>query len=455
MSSLPATQHQFVKKFLHAHKAKLFELVNAFGPVIHFLFPEIFEENTKDFQKIFSQYAISGEIFYALKANKSEAFLEIAAKNNIGVEASSIFEFRKALGHGIIGQAIISSGPHKNDEFLLLSIQHNATISIDSLEEIFRLIKLTTKLKTSVQVLLRVNNVINKISRFGIPIDQLAEAYKTIKTYNTFIKFIGFSFHLDGYSIQERSQAINQVLEECFLARKYGLDCNVIDIGGGFTIKYIDKIFWNHFLLEREKYEFYQNKTFLNFYPYFSEYVKNVFLEKILQSPSPCSQDNIASRLKKEAIKLFIEPGRSLLDQTGITAIQVKGITQNAQGDDIIVVDGNINHLSEQWFNTDFLPDPILISLEDTFTIKEYTACISGNTCMESDLLTWRKIKFQKMPMKGDLLVYINTAGYQMDSNESTFHLLPIPQKIAIYGCNNEKYSWKKDDGFSLLDIVE
>ncbi|MEV8419056.1 hypothetical protein AB0P45_36665, partial [Streptomyces niveus] len=31
----------------------------------------------------------------------------------------------------------------------------------------------------------------------------------------------------------------------------------------------------------------------------------------------------------------------------------------------------------------------------------------------------------------GDLLVYPNTAGYQMDSNESPFHDLAIPPKVV------------------------
>ncbi|RUW68309.1 hypothetical protein EOA29_37410, partial [Mesorhizobium sp. M1E.F.Ca.ET.063.01.1.1] len=31
----------------------------------------------------------------------------------------------------------------------------------------------------------------------------------------------------------------------------------------------------------------------------------------------------------------------------------------------------------------------------------------------------------------GDLVVFTNTAGYQMDSNESSFHQIPLPRKIA------------------------
>lgn len=50
----------------------------------------------------------------------------------------------------------------------------------------------------------------------------------------------------------------------------------------------------------------------------------------------------------------------------------------------------------------------------------------------ECDLPTWRKVVFPTRPQPGDLLVYVNTAGYQMDSNESPFHDLPLPPKIVV-----------------------
>ena len=39
---------------------------------------------------------------------------------------------------------------------------------------------------------------------------------------------------------------------------------------------------------------------------------------------------------------------------------------------------------------------------------------------------------FPRRPRIGDLLVYPNTAGYQMDSNESRFHDLALPPKVVI-----------------------
>jgi len=41
-------------------------------------------------------------------------------------------------------------------------------------------------------------------------------------------------------------------------------------------------------------------------------------------------------------------------------------------------------------------------------------------------------VPFPHRPAVGDLLVYLNTAGYQMDSNESPFHELPLPPKVVV-----------------------
>lgn len=47
-------------------------------------------------------------------------------------------------------------------------------------------------------------------------------------------------------------------------------------------------------------------------------------------------------------------------------------------------------------------------------------------------MLTWRKVRLPRRPEVGDVLLYLNTAGYQMDSNESPFHDLPLPPKVVV-----------------------
>ena len=112
--------------------------------------------------------------------------------------------------------------------------------------------------------------------------------------------------------------------------------------------------------------------------------------------------------------------------------LRVQGVKE--RGYAIITVDGTSLSLSEQWFNSEFLPDPVLIS--DSTRQPDgpvFPACVAGVSCLESDLLSWRKIPFPRRPAIGDLLVYLNTAGYQMDSNESPFHDLPLPPKVVVW----------------------
>ena len=80
-------------------------------------------------------------------------------------------------------------------------------------------------------------------------------------------------------------------------------------------------------------------------------------------------------------------------------------------------------------------------------------ASIVGNTCLEIDVLSWRKIGFSRLPQAGDILVYPNTAGYQMDSNESEFHRIPLPEKLAAFKKNNT-WQYKPDSRYSIADTL-
>ena len=116
-----------------------------------------------------------------------------------------------------------------------------------------------------------------------------------------------------------------------------------------------------------------------------------------------------------------------------------------SNGDNLIITNGNINCLSEQWFNTDYLIEPLLYKKTIIKNKKIILASVAGNLCLEQDMITWRKIRFENTPEKGDLLIYYNTAGYQMDSNESNFHKIPLIEKTVVKRNNNNSYEIKED----------
>ena len=134
--------------------------------------------------------------------------------------------------------------------------------------------------------------------------------------------------------------------------------------------------------------------------------------------------------------RLMLEPGRALLDQAGFTVFAVQGV-KDLDGYGIVTVNGTSFSVSEQWFASEFLPDPELLPAEREPSAPlaahvPYRACVGGASCLDSDMVTWRKVAFPRRPEIGDLLLYPNTAGYQMDSNESPFHELPLPPKLVV-----------------------
>jgi len=447
--------HSQIKKFIQDEQKRIVAGLRNFGSPFHIIFPQLMLENIQSFRSVFSKYETKGQIYFACKANKSPSFLQTATSSGIGVEVSSIYELKRALANGISGNNIIVSGSGKSMSFLFLATCHHCLLSVDDIDEIVQLHLLLNRNKISTaEILIRVNDIADLPSRFGILQQEIPRLYQLLSV-NPSIKLRGFSFHINNYSVADRVTAIDRMVIEICKARENGHACDVIDIGGGFTINYVGKKDWdtfqNHLASEKKRSNlFFKHKIINKFYPYHSHYAKENFLEKILISKT---NQGIAVQemLQKSSIRLFIEPGRSLLDQCGITVAQVIGIKKFSDNENIVLVDANINHLSEQWFNTDYLVDPILLK-ENKDDEPTFVASVGGNLCLEMDMLSWRKIRFKRVPVKGDILVYPNTAGYQMDSNESSFHQIPLPRKICAYFLNNVWYQ-KNDELFSWHDI--
>jgi diaminopimelate decarboxylase len=117
-----------------------------------------------------------------------------------------------------------------------------------------------------------------------------------------------------------------------------------------------------------------------------------------------------------------------------------------SEGYAILTAEGTSFSLSEQWFNSEYLPDPILLGASADLPTQSFTACVGGSTCLESDMITWRKIAFDRPVRVGDIVVYANTAGYQMDSNESPFHGLPLPRKVVVTLTEDNAMHWRLDE---------
>ncbi len=450
--TFPAVVSEEIGDFL-SDPTRLRSVAESIGTPFHVVFPEAISENIRAFRGVLSGAGIEGEVFYAAKANKSDTALEVAGKEQAGLDVSSLQEQRAGLSHGIPGDKIRLSGPEKDPRELALALQHGSSIAVDSPGELSSIIELARKTTpaTAPRVLLRSAAVTPRPTRFGLTQAEMAEAYRLLQDDS--VPLEGYTFHLDGYSLEERAVAAFSILEEMDRAAAEGLYPKVLDIGGGFGVSYVNRSTWEEF--QRRSIDpslFFKGRTFPSYYPYFSEHPKEQGLQRVLGTRSDEYQGTLAEELVRRSIQVHVEPGRSLLDQAGLTVFKVRSTKQASNGEWLVQVDGNMNHLSEQWFNTDFVPDPVLIS-KGTPLPQDFRASVAGNTCMENDIVTWRKVNFGTVPQQGDLLVYMNTAGYMMDSNETDFHRLPLPEKVAAFRGPSGAWKWKRDILFSHLDL--
>ncbi|MFI9401338.1 alanine racemase [Nocardia sp. NPDC052316] len=408
----------------------------AVGGPFHVLYPPRVGRNIREFHAAFEQAGIDGVVYYGKKANKSAAVARACAEHGAGVDVSSTGELTAALAQGVRGAELMVTGPAKSDDLLWLATRHGALIAVDDLDELERLAALGDS-TTPTRIMLRVLPAASA-SRFGMTEAELDRALAAFDGRKS-IRLEGFSFHLSGYDAVARAELAGALIARCLHARTLGQPATTLSIGGGFGVDYVPAAAWAEFTEHVDRQWFHSGKSFESYYPYHFPAPGPAMLAAILE------HDRLARRLRDNAIRLAIEPGRALLAHAGFTVFRVQGCKiRHVDGAPyhLLTVDGTSLSLSEQWFDSEYLPDPLLWPTRPGSTTP---TSVGAATCLDSDMLSWRRIPLPRAATVGDLLVYPNTAGYQMDSNESAFHELPIPPKVLLHDAPGDRLRWTLD----------
>jgi diaminopimelate decarboxylase len=476
-TALPLTPkvHPVIQNFLK-NQEKLFELGFALGSPLNIVFPELVSNNVEAFNAVFTKFGIQGKVFFAHKCNQSKSIIRRLATEKAGLDISSKNELAHALASGFEGSRLEATGP-KNADFLSLAIQQNVTINLDSIAELHQLISLRNILKVEkpTNVLLRLSGFeaehskfLNKGSRFGIPINELPKAFAILDEWRCQVNLLGFSFHLDTVSVVERAVAIEncfQIFDDAFA---HSFEPRVLNIGGGYKVNYLaNEEEWNNYtsalkeaVLGSRPPITWQNNSFglssdkgklrgnFNSYNYYDEQTGPNFLAELLNHKFANLGDQTAgSLLRDNMIELWIEPGRSLVDQTGITIARVNSIRTSSRGDTIVCL--NMKRQDISFLDQEIFIDPLVISKSNTTNNgkESHPVYFAGNLCLESDLIYRHLTYLPSMPEEGDLVVFINTSGYFMDFSATNSIMQPIAKKIAV--CEREgKYTWMFDDQY-------
>lgn len=451
--SMPSRLGPLLTRIVHQHADVLRRIVQVHGSPCHVVCPAALVHRANEMQRVFESTSVNGCIYYAMKANKSDAFLGAAAHAGLGADAASREEFIAALAAGMTGERIMVTGPHKGPVLHRLAIAHGATVAIDSIEELeaFTYESIRASFATTGRIVLRYKPQREANSRFGMDAQEIQLALQHLTESESRVTLVGFSVHLSDYSPSTRGLAGAELIELCLQARGLGLRPRLIDLGGGWPVSYVNKDDWRRFGSKAGPEHFHGGRCFSGFYPYHNPEAGAAALRACLEC-RPGGGKSLSELAQCHDLMVAIEPGRSLLDQAGASLFRIRNVRSTRSGYAIATVDGQSFCISEQWFGSEFLPDPILIS-EATRGNEPFAACVAGSSCLDADMLTWRKVHFEVKPAVGDLILYANTAGYQMDSNESEFHRTPIPKKVALWECD-DGVMWCEDGRFDPLNVT-
>ncbi|MFO0703990.1 MAG: Y4yA family PLP-dependent enzyme [Patescibacteria group bacterium] len=442
---------------LISNKGLLYDMIAKYGSPLHINNSTKLIDNLRAFQKVMDKYGLNSKIFFARKPNHCTTFVKTAINNGFGIDTASYQELKESLDFGGKNN-IVFSAAIKENAAIELAIRHNVTIILDNFDELEQIINISTRFNKTAQIGVRFTGFTNKNgqktnSRFGFPIADSEQVLQKLSTYNNII-LEGFHFHLGSYVAIDRSIAIYELLTVIKRAREMGhKKCNFIDIGGGFLVNYlVSKKEWEEFH-EKLKSAILGSTppiTFMNqplhihningeakqvgsIYPYYSEKSKEQILDDVLSYE--INGQSIAKYLISENIELRIEPGRSSLDQCGITVAEVVYTKKDSQGQNIVGLNMNFTQLLSS--SVEFGVDPVIIYKDhDSVDESEPTGVVFvGTYCMDRDTILKRIIRVGKLPKRGDLIVFINTAGYMSHFLATNSHLFNPPKNIFF----NEK----------------
>jgi diaminopimelate decarboxylase len=361
----------------------------------------------------------SALICYAVKANSNQSIIGTLAKLGSGADVVSEGELRRALLAGIPAQKIVFSGVAKVAREMKFALEQDIfQFNVESESELEKLNEVAMSMGKIARVAFRINPDIDarthaKIStgkasnKFGISAKRASEAYARAAEMPG-IKVQGIDMHI-GSQLTELEPF--KLAFECLAGltrtlRDQGHDITVLDIGGGLGINYADGG---------------ANP------PALEDYADLAY--KILGSLG---------------CRILVEPGRSMVGDTGILLSEVIYIKQG-ELDRFLIIDAGMNDLLRPSMY-DAYHEIIPLQNADR-PLCSYQ--IVGPICETGDTFA----RDRKLPeLEAGDLIAIKNAGAYGAAMASTYNTRPLVPEVLVDG-ETVKVIRKRPDYESLIGL--
>ncbi len=314
------------------------ELVKGFGSPLWVACEEELRLKYKNLYQAFSLRYPKVTIAYSYKTNFLPGICALFHQEGAWAEVVSGFEYEIALSLGVPGSQIIFNGPYKTREELERAVKLNSTINADSFEELYELEEIAEKLGRKVKVGIRINMKLYEAnwSRFGFSLeegDALRAANQIAQSGN--LTLSGLHIHI-GTQILDKDiyrRMVERLLEfyQEITSQYSEITIEYLDVGGGFASSNT----LHHEWISGEY-----------VCPTFEEYADAICIPLT-------SEFSKAGHMPR----LFLEPGRALVDECIhmiATVVARKDLPDGQRG---LVLNAGINLLpTSYWYRFDIKP---------------------------------------------------------------------------------------------------
>lgn len=462
-------------------KELLFSLMDGVGSPLNVMFPQNIDDNIKSFQDAFKKNFLRGRIYFTSKPCKSESVLRHAAMSDVFVDISSPKSLAKVMSCGFNPARIEATGP-KNPEYIMMCLQLDVLLNVDSMDELkmiaamHRKMGLTRKARIYVRLCGFSSPRISftpQDNTFGIHVKDIPDLLDWLVERKDIFDFQGYAFYISGAGNEQRLVAIENQLELTMLAIQKGLKPKGIDIGGGFNTQYADN---------QEEWDQYQlalkqsvkgdipSQTWNNsglgyrnengvvtggpiFFNHFHALTKGDELDALVNQRLPqFGNTKMADVIRDHLLELYIEPGRAMLDQCGITIGRVSFNKPSTWGEELVGIDMNQTNLRSLQHKN--LTQSVVLHRDPSRNKPNHNGLYYiGNLCVSYDILQYNKQFPDLVPQAGDLVCFMNTAPYAMDFSESETLMQPLARKIALWS-QDDTWNWALDEKYMPVDFM-
>lgn len=300
---------------LHAEQCSLDQLAQQFGTPLYVYSKASFEKHYLDMDRAFG--FIDHQICFAVKSNSNLAVLNVLAKLGSGFDIVTGGELARVLAAGGDAAKIVFSGLGKTEADIQKALEVGiACFNVESYAELDRLQLVAQKLGKKAPISLRVNPDVDakthpyistglKENKFGIPSDSVFETYQYAASLPN-LDLIGIDCHIGSQLTETKPfvDALDRVISMIDHLKTLGIHLKHIDIGGGLGVTYKDEV-----------------------PPTVAEYANSMKVA-----------------LEKLALKVYMEPGRSISANAGVLVTKVD-LLKPTNHRNFAIVDAAMNDL--------------------------------------------------------------------------------------------------------------